>query len=215
MKKLLTLTALFLGISAGIYAQEYADKLKETFHAFNATQDYQEKVNQSNRLNLIAKKYSQDWVPAYYAGFSKVVLSYEEKDAAKKDAYLDDADLLIEQATTLAGKPDDELYVLTAMAANARLAVDPQKRWKKYGKIFEENLEKAKALNEENPRIYYLKGTSLFYTPKMFGGGKKNAQPYFEKAAGYFEKEDTSDINNPSWGKEINAYFLGECKKED
>jgi hypothetical protein len=214
MKKLLTISALMLA-SWGAFSQEYAAKLGEAFMTFNTTKDHQEKINQSNKLGLIAKKYSQDWVTGYYAALSKIFLSYEEQDNAKKDAYLDDADLLVAQAVAAAGQMNDELHVLQAMAANARLAVDPAKRWQKYGKIFEENLEKAKALNPENPRIYYIKGTSLFYTPKMWGGGKEKALEYFKKAEVFFEKEAKGDIAKPFWGKEANDYFMGECQKAD
>lgn len=212
MKKLITITALLLA-TAGAYAQEYAAKLTEAFTTLNTTQDFQEKINQSNKLSLIAKKYNTDWAPAYYAALGKIFISYEEKDNAKKDAYLDDADLLVEQATKAAGKMNDELHVVTAMAANARLAVNPEKRWQKYGKIFEDNLEKAKALNADNPRIYYLKGTTLFFTPKMWGGGKDKALEYFNKATPLFDKEEDGDISKPYWGKEANDYFIGECKK--
>jgi hypothetical protein len=101
------------------------------------------------------------------------------------------------------------------MAANARIGVDPQKRWRKYGKIFEDNLEQAKAQNVENPRIYFLKGTSTFYTPKAFGGGKKKALEYFERAKEYFDMEQKNDIMVPYWGAETNEYFLKQCQDTD
>src|SRR5690606_31425081 len=118
-------------------------------------------------------------------------------------------------AVSMLGKNNDETYVLSAMIANARMAVNPRSRWQKYGKIFEENLDKARELNADNPRIYYLQGTSKFFTPKMFGGGKKAALPYFEKADGLFAKESTDDIADPYWGKINNDYFLGMCHGED
>ena len=78
-----------------------------------------------------------------------------------------------------------------------------------------ENLAKAKELNPDNPRIYYLQGTSKRFTPKMFGGGKKAALPYFEKAETLFAKESSDDITKISWGKQINAEFLKEARGED
>jgi hypothetical protein len=147
------------------------------------------------------------------------MLNYTETDKDKKDAYLDEADEWLNTATALSDKEDkgqqSELYALKAMSANARIGVDPQKRWKKYGKIFESNLEQAKAQNADNPRIYFLKGTSLFYTPKAFGGGKKKAAEYFERAKALLEKESNDDILNPSWGAETNAYYLKECQGGD
>lgn len=219
MKKRILLATLFLvSMTYGVFAQDYKTTLATTYKAFNETKDAQEKLNQSNRFGLIAKKFNTEWSAAYYAAWSKILLNYEEKDAAKKDALLDEADDLLSSAASLSDKNNkqqqSEIYALTAMAANARIGVDPQKRWKKYGKIFEDNLESAKKDNEANPRIYFLKGTSKFYTPKMFGGGKKNALEYFEKADGYFAKETGDDITQPSWGKEVNAEYIKMCKTD-
>lgn len=217
MKNKLLLLMALLGMTTSVLhaQQDYQKVLKETFDAFDSTQDMQAKLNGSNKLVLIAKKYTGDWAPQYYAAYSKLVLSFMEQDATKKDAYIDDADSYIAQAATLYGKESSEIDVLKAWAATARISVKPQERWMKYGKTFTENLEAAKKLNPDNPRIYYLKGTNVFFTPKAFGGGKKAAKEYFEKAKPLFEKETPDDITNPYWGKGANAYFLGQCEKED
>ena len=49
----------------------------------------------------------------------------------------------------------------------------------------------------------------------MFGGGKKAALPYLEKADELFAKEGTDDITRPYWGKRTNDYFLQLAKGED
>src|SRR5262249_32135954 len=118
-------------------------------------------------------------------------------------------------AVSILKKENDETYVLGAMIANARMAINPMQRWQKYGRIFSDNLESAKEMNPDNPRMYYLQGTSKFYTPKAFGGGKKAAQPYFEKAETLFAKEPGNDIAKPYWGKRTNTMFLTQCKQED
>jgi hypothetical protein len=140
-----------------------------------------------------------------------------EKDAAKREAYLDEAEKEKEDAVAILKKENDETYVLAAMIANARMAIDPMNRWQKYGQLFSQNLESAKEANADNPRMYYLQGVSKFFTPKQFGGGKKAAMPYFEKAQGLFDKEQAlnKDITNPHWGKDKTVYFVEQCKKED
>ncbi|MFN4249015.1 MAG: hypothetical protein ACK4EY_14905 [Flavipsychrobacter sp.] len=197
------------------HAQDYNETLKKTFLAFDTTMDYQKKVEASNKLNLIAKKWNTEWTSHFYNAYAKAQLSYMEKEEAKKDAYVDEAEKELGEAVGIIGKDNDETYVIAALIANARMAVKPQARWQKYGKLFEENLQKAKEVNAENPRIYYLAGVSKFFTPKMFGGGKKPAISYFEKAEGFFAKETDADMSKPWWGKMQNTYFLGECKKED
>lgn len=214
MKKVILMSAVAIA-AFGAHAQDFKAPLEKTFLAFDTTMDQGVKLEQSNKLSLIAKKWSDAWVTHYYAAYSKAVLSYMEKDAAKRDAYLDDADKELADAVSILKKDNDETYVLEAMVANARLAVDPMQRYMKYGGIFKADLESAAAINPENPRIYYLKGTSTYFTPKAYGGGKKNAEPYFEKAEGLFAKETGDDIAKPHWGKRQNSYFLSQCKSGD
>jgi hypothetical protein len=214
MKKIILIATTLISFT-GLQAQDFKATLEKTFTAFDTSWELPKKVEQSNKLSLIAKKWSNEWIAHYYAAYSKAMLSFLEKDEDKRDAYLDDADKEKENAVSILGKENDETYVLAAMIANGRLAVKPASRFQKYGKIFDDNLDKAKELNPNNPRIYLLLGNSRFYKPKMFGGGKKPALPYYEKAEELFVKEDASDIAKPHWGKNQNEYHLQECKKED
>ena len=196
-------------------AQDYKAPLEKTFGIFDTATVMEAKIEMANKVSLIAKKWPTEWQTHYYAALCKTVLSYMEKDASKRDAYLDEAEKEHDEAVSVQKKENDETYVLAAMIANARLAVDGSTRWMKYGKIFTANLENAKKLNPDNPRIYYLDGTAKLFTPKAFGGGKKAAMPYFEKAAPLFEKEAGADITKPHWGKDRNAMHLAECKAGD
>ena len=217
MKTLIVMSALTLAVVT-TQAQEYIQPLTKTWTAFDALPfdgAHDAKLQQANKLELVAKKYDKEWAPHFYVALSKTILSYDERDATKHDAILDDADKEREEAVSLLGKDNDETYVLSAMIANSRMSVDPMNRWQKYGKLFNDNLTSAKELNPNNPRMYYLKAVSTMFTPKAYGGGKKNALPYFEKADGFFATEKGDDITKPYWGKRANTYFLAECKKED
>lgn len=194
--------------------QDMNESLKKTFLAFDTTQDATVKTAQSNKLALIAKKWKDEWAPHYYMAYAKAQMSFmmPENEKEKKDAIIDEAEAELAEAITLLGKENDETYVLKAMLAQARMAVDGRNRWQKYGKLFDENLRQAKELNAENPRIYYLKGTATYFTPKMFGGGAKNALEYFEKAQPFFAKESDADMKDPFWGKQANEFFIAQCK---
>lgn len=159
-------------------------------------------------------KYPGSWIPSYYISFCAIQASFVESDKAieLKDSYIDLAENEWVGVESLC-EQKDIVHVMNALIANARLGVDPQNRWQKYGKVFEENLKAAKEVNEANPHIYYLKGVALFYTPKMFGGGAKNTLPYLEKAKERFEKLTTHSAEAPYWGEMYNNYFISECKK--
>ncbi len=214
MKKIILLVIVALSF-ANAQAQDFKVFLEKTFFAFDTATNLNSKVEQSNKMGLIAKKWSTEWTTHYYASLCKAIISYTEPEAAKRDAYLDEADKEHDEAVSILGKENDETYVLAAMIANARLAIDPGQRWMKYGKVFSANLESAKAINPYNARMYYLQGTSKLHTPKAFGGGKKAAISSFEKADELFAKQGNKDITKPYWGKKQNDFNLAECKKED
>jgi nucleoside-diphosphate-sugar epimerase len=166
----------------------------------------------SAEIDKVKNQYPANWIPAYYSAYCAVQMSYFETNVKLKDIYLDAADkslAVVKESCPL----KDEVFVLTAMVANARLAVDPQNRWKEYGKIFDENLELAKKENENNPHIYLAKGMSVYYTPKMFGGGAKNAMEYFTKAEEKYKLQTETKVEKPFWGKATTEYMIAECKK--
>lgn len=216
MKKFILLSASLLAIGLQSMAQDFKNALQSTYNEFDTTWANQaKKVEMSNKMVLIAKKWNTDWLPSYYAAYSRTVLTYNEQDNKKKDAYLNEADAFLDEAVSLLGKDNDETHVLRAMIANARIGIDPQNRWQKYGNIFSENLDEAKEINPDNPRIYTLNGISKFFTPKMFGGGKDAAMPYFEKAEGLYAQQAEGDVAKPYWGHSTNQYFIKLANEED
>jgi hypothetical protein len=196
------------------YDPGFKEALIPTLQSFDSAKVFPEMMAATNRFGLIAKKWDHTWAAQYYAGYSLIVLSYVEKEQKNKDPYLDEAEKFLNSAWTLTKTDSTEMYVLAAMLANARLAVMPAARFKKFGDLFNSNIEKAKKYWAENPRIYYLQGTSVFYTPKMFGGGASNALLYFEKAETYFQNEKVTDIVKPHWGRKQNLDMIVQCKKE-
>lgn len=170
----------------------------------------------ANQFERIASAEPKEWLPRYYAGLEYVFLGFTGKTEAEKDKYLDQADANLKAAEAIvasANRPDnDELAVLKAYIAQARMVVDPANRWQQYGPPFQAGLEKAKALNANNPRIYVLEGTSLMYTPEQFGGGPGAACPVLKQAVEKFATfKPVSDLH-PMWGKENIEPLLAKCK---
>lgn len=212
MKNMITLSIILTGFFSAT-AQDFQKSLSEAYHRFEETDTLQHKMNAINRIDLIAAKWSDQWMAHYYAAYTKIVVSYLLEDEKQRDAIIDQAERSLLRAKELRVTMDDELYVMDAYVASARLSVKSGSRWKKYGAIFDVNLEEAKKINPENPRIHFLKGQALFHTPKAFGGGAKKALPYFEKAAAGFQSEPTTSLEKPFWGHAMNAYYLNECSK--
>jgi hypothetical protein len=206
----LLLFLLFILQNEKVFSQSMSDELTISFNQFDNAVSFSEMMTSSSALELIAITYPEEYISNYYASYSKAMVSYYEKEAKKRDLLIDAAEVYFGNLNQL--KPNEqETYILAALIANARLSVDGGSRWKKYGAIFDENLSAAKLINTTNPKINHLKGVAVFNTPKMFGGGKKNALEYLEKAKSQFQTQSTNTILIPYWGSKRNEFFLNQC----
>ena len=206
---------LFLLLSFSIFAfqaQTLEEKLSALFLEFDTTQVFSAKMAASSKLELLANMESENYAVNYYAAYAKAMISYMEKDKDRKDMFLDVADSFLEKVKQLQPK-NEETFILGALLANARLVVDGGSRWKQQGDIFNANIDAAIAINPANPRIYHLKGVATYFTPKMFGGGAKNALVYLDKAKTLFVNQVNGNITVPYWGEKRNLYFISECTK--
>lgn len=200
---------LIFGMEGNIRAQSFNDELQRDYDLFNSS-TAADKEAAVIKFEQMAANYPRQWATNYYAAYADAVISTTLPVGGKRDLYLDKADRYLKEVVSL-DKTSDETYVLAAYVAYARFLVDPPGRWKKYMPLINDNMEKAKQLNPANPRIYYLQGVPVFYRPKLFGGGKDKARPYFEKARELFAKQDRSTILKPYWGEKENADYLTKC----
>lgn len=216
MKTILILIITALATQSTVWAQsdQYKQAMKQaitTMQSRNEQSPIADMLTSANQFERIASAEPKEWLPRYYAGLNYVYLGFMGKDEAAKDKYLDQADVNLKAAESIA--PDnDELAVLKAYIAQARMVVDPMNRWQQYGPLFQAGIEKAKSLNPNNPRPYALEGSSLMYTPDQFGGGPTTACPVLKQAVEKFATfKPTSDLS-PLWGQKQIEPLLAKCK---
>jgi len=214
MKKIIVLTGISLLslFAAPVYSQTIEEALQQANTAFDSAKTYPQKMMAVNQFKLIASKWQDNWAANFYAAFSIAVTSFQEPKKDNKDPMLDEADKYYSKISNM-DSTNDEVNVLGALLAQARLSVNPMSRHVKYGEIVNKYLDKASSINPNNPRIYYLKANTFFYTPKLFGGGVDKAQPLYEKAESLFAN-DSQDIMKPHWGKAVNESQLKLCKEK-
>jgi hypothetical protein len=215
MKKGIVLIGfVLLGFASNAQTENLLEKMNAVcsgLDTIHSTAGLKAKVDE---LSILKESNSGDWMSAYYYAYMSVQLSYNEPILSMKDVFIDNAEAqltIIEEKCPL----KDEVYIMKALIANARIGADPENRWQKYGKIFDENLKLAKEVNENNPHIYLLKGIATYYTPKMFGGGAKNAKTYMDKAAAKFELVTSTSADQPYWwGKSTLGWFNAMIEKD-
>lgn len=197
---------------SGLRAQTVEENLKASYDKFTAANTEQELIAASSRFDMAAAKWAGTWQTYLYAAYAKISVSLKLSDKTKRDQYLDAADAYLGKAEKLS--PDNqEVLIMQAWSAKARIAVDAKDRWKKFGEVYDDRIAKAKKTTAENPRIYFLEGHGPFYKPKVWGGGKDKAKPYFEKAKELLAKESKTDIMHPYWGSKEVEEFLAQCNE--
>lgn len=211
MKTIITL--LLALITSTAFGTKYDEVMKtniEKMYKLTSSVELQELANQFERIgNAEADK----WLPNYYAAYCFMTSTFfdnMEQDA--KTVQLDKAQKLID-GLMKKNEKESEMHALQAFLYQLR--INDMMSGAKYSQKAGDEITAAEKLNPQNPRVYYLRGSNTFHTPKFFGGGPENAKPDLEKAAGMFASPKETDPLMPAWGSVHNQQLLDQCKEAE
>jgi hypothetical protein len=190
--------------------KEYVAAMQQGLSQLNRMQTAPEFLEQSNYFNRIAENETEEWLPLYYSAYCSIMSVLMNNDKSKADEIIASANNLLDKANNLS-VDNSEIMCLQSLAYTAGIGVDMMNRGMKYSQQANLILEKAKTLDNKNPRIYYLQAQSTFYTPEMFGGGKKSASPKLDEAMKYFTAFKPTDVLAPNWGMSQCQSLLDQC----
>ena len=213
MEKLnLLLIAVIFMVSANAQSDKYVTTMKKNLAMFDSVKTTTEYQSLSASFERIGDAEKTQWLPYYYAALALTTPGWQDtkldKDvnAEKIKALCDKADALTQDNTD-----KSEILSIRNMAATQQMLVDPQTRWANYGQESDKYLQKAKELNANNPRLYYLEGAGTFGKPEQFGGGKAKAKPILEKAVALYKTEEPKPLY-PRWGQKQAEDMLAQCQ---
>ncbi|MGQ1785745.1 MULTISPECIES: hypothetical protein [unclassified Saccharicrinis] len=214
MKKLTVILTVFILVfvfKMDINAENYEEVMQQNIEKMYQSKTAQELTAVSAAFYRVAEKEKEDWLPLYYATYSLVRIAFFIKDEDEIDKHLDLAQSYMDRL--LESKPkESEIHVLQALLYSMRITGPA--RGMKYSMLSNGELDKAEALDNKNPRLYYCRGNNIYHTPAMFGGGKKKAKVLFEKADTLFNNNSARGDLWPSWGQWHNHKMLEQCKEE-
>ena len=181
----------------------------DMFDSAKTTADFQGVAAAFERIGDAEKT---QWLPYYYAGLALTMPGWTDTKL-DKDANSERIKTLCDKADGLAKDNADkaEILAIKNMAATQQMLVDPQSRWSSYGQEGAGYLSKAKQLNPNNPRLYYLEGAGIFGTPEQFGGGKTKAKPVLQKAVELYKADQPKPLY-PRWGQKQAEDMLAQCQ---
>lgn len=199
---------LMLTMVTALFAQseKYTEAMKTNLEKFGKANSNDEFIAAANAFERIGNAEKTQWLPYYYSALS-IIRGAMNDNTVDKDKAADKAAQIIAKMDEI-HKDNSETYVLKYMNATLRMLVNPMQRWQIYGAEAEKVYEQGIALDNQNPRLYFLKAMSLYNTPKQFGGGIDKAKPLFEKAVEYGSKENVGKSLLPSWGVEESKAIL-------
>jgi tetratricopeptide (TPR) repeat protein len=221
MKKLLVISIFVLMIPFTTYSQleSNLDSLiiqgKKQLHSSLHKWTESDLLNSRAYFERLLISQPDSWLVHYYIGFadSRLVSFYfsqNNKENAKN--YIDDGikhlRLVIEKKVDFA-----EAHSLLSSLYGNKIGTNPMLGMTLGPKSGIE-MGKAMSLQPKNPRNYLIAGWSTFFTPKIFGGGKKKAKKKFEQAIAYFDSFKVNHPTLPDWGKEEAYAWLGQVNTE-
>lgn len=213
MKKInLLLLGLLIMISTKAQSDKYVGTMKKNLAMFDSVKTTTEYQGLAAAFERIGDAEKTQWLPYYYAALALTTPGWQDTKL-DKDVNAEKIKALCDKADALAKENMDksEILAIRNMAATQQMLVDPQSRWATYGPESDKYLLKAKELNANNPRLYYLEGAGTFGKPEQFGGGKAKAKPILEKAVELFKAEKPKDLY-PRWGQKQAEDMLAQCQ---
>lgn len=214
MKKILFLSIAIAGLQLVSFSQsaKYVDAMKKNLVQFDSAKTVADFTTLANTFERIGDAEKTQWLPYYYAALA---LSNEGwmPEVADKDANAGKINTLCDKADVLATSNEDksEIQTIRNMSATQQMMVNPQARYMSYGKAASDALDKGLQEDANNPRLYYLRGMSLFNTPTQFGGGKDKAKPVFEKALELYKQQSPKELY-PRWGQKQTEDMIAQCQ---
>jgi hypothetical protein len=210
---LLALTILSQPLSA--QSEKYLAAMTEAVARFDSAKTVAQHQEAANTFARIASAEPAEWLPAYYAAFSRLRAGIDllKEEPAKALQAFDLAQTDLDQARALAPQ-ESEIAVLQAYILIGRVMESPMVKGQTLSpRVFAE-LAKAEALNPQNPRGPFLRGMYTLNMPDFYGGGAAKARPFFEQAAALYDKAPAAGLA-PHWGKASNTKLLARLNEAE
>ncbi len=219
-KTVLALVSTLLVIMAGAQSEKYIRAMEPRVAQVDSNNNADSWKELANAFERIGEAEKTIWLPYYYAAFAQVMAGYSSMpmdgsmgdNSGISDPFADKAEQLIDKAAAALKEENSEIWCVKKMIYSLRMMGNPMSRYMTEGARATEALEKAKTLNENNPRVYILEGQDKYYTPEQYGGSKEEAKKLFEKANELFMTIRPASSIDPQWGRGQVNYFLSQLK---
>lgn len=179
---------------------QYEEFMRLALHRLDSATTVEELQQTGNLFERISKKYSSEWMPAYYVAYCDVNSVFYDITSSRNEMMLTRASNIIEELYAFPNARQSEVNTLKAYCLTAMIAMNPQVNGQKYASEVIQLYERAITQDPENPRPVILLADFERRLPAFLRSDKRNPAEEKAKAALLFEKEQPN-IDKPYWGK--------------
>ncbi|UZR97227.1 hypothetical protein [Chondrinema litorale] len=181
------------------------DKIYQAFGQCFMQSDDDPLMQVISELETAVESEENPWAK-YWLANAKIDLSlyYMKSSESDNEAASQTMDEAINILEEIKDKNTEE-YALLARALGINISINPSKAMNLSAKV-NTNIKKSLKLNDNNLRAYLQSGSSDFYTPEEYGGGKI-AESQFLKALSLPDKT-IDEAAAPTWGRDEVYYML-------
>ncbi len=211
MKTITFIFSILISTSGLATDDKYLEQMGKHIQAVYAAQTIEQYQDAVNAFDRIAAAEKNKWEPFYYIAFGSVMMANNEKEATKKDAYLDKALASIESGKAI-NPNESELVALEGFVHMIRVTVDPASRGQQYSGMAFQTYNKALGMDPENPRTLGFLAQMQMGLAKFMGSPTTEACDTGKKALQKFITYKSENPLAPRWGKGMTEGLLQSCK---
>jgi len=209
---LITLTMMLASFAGMSQKNEYYQAMVETLGQYKNCRTVEDFQALGNRFSIIAGNEKDEWLPLYYHAHCYIIMSFmEPSDAAKKDAWLDEAEKSVNKLVLMVPGEAD-VFALQAILYTGRLVVNPMERGQQYSMLSGQAIGHALGIDPSNPRARLIKLQNDMGTASFYG---KDTREYCASAnellASWDDFTPKSKLH-PAWGKDQALKIVSGCK---
>ncbi|MCB0630323.1 MAG: hypothetical protein R2824_25280 [Saprospiraceae bacterium] len=201
----------FILLTAAISPNQYEAAMQAAIEHLFKSQSQEELQAVANTFERIGQKETDKWHPLYYGALSHIMMTFQIEDNAAKDQQLDLAKDLVE-AGHKRSPNNSELAALEGFILMLRIPIDPATRGPQYSGMSMGALQKAVALNDQNPRAHMMLADMQFGMARFFGSDNSEGCATLKKALELFDSFEPASSLDPNWGKEWAEQNYKQCQ---
>ena len=204
---------LFMSLTTGMNANDaYEQAMQEALEKMGQAQTIEDLIQSANRFEMISKAADDQWLPLYYHALNYIRITFmSTEDAAKRDAYLDKAQLSVDRMIEI-DENESEIYALQSMLHTARLVIDPMNRGQSMMVKSGEAISRSLELNPKNPRAAYLFLSNEVGQAQFFGKDVSEFCPRINELYSQWDALNENPRFYPNWGKNEVKGLAGQCE---